>query len=135
MKEKFSVSLAWDLNSSKHSRKCSRIGLFSFYVHVFQGFNKEMEEISKLQRGYSVPDFELREGLKRDNKEYILPKYYLFYDRYSKISFLGEIVSYHIFTMQFFSSCQVRQYTLRKKYGKVCQVHSRASRSYDGSIF
>lgn len=51
--------------------------------YLFQGFNKEMEEISKVQRGYSVPDFELREGLKRDNKEYILPKYYLFYDRYS----------------------------------------------------
>ncbi|XP_050536119.1 exocyst complex component 7 isoform X2 [Daktulosphaira vitifoliae] len=46
----------------------------------FAGFNKEIEEILKLQRGYTIPDIELREGLKRDNKEYILPKYNAFYD-------------------------------------------------------
>lgn len=40
-----------------------------------------MEDISKLQKGYSIPDVELRESLKRDNKEYIIPKYNAFYDR------------------------------------------------------
>lgn len=40
-----------------------------------------MEEIAKVQRGYSIPDVELREGLKRDNKEYILPKYDAFYQK------------------------------------------------------
>jgi exocyst complex protein 7 len=47
----------------------------------FQGFNKEMEEIAKVQRSYSIPDVELRESLKRDNKEYILPKYHAFYEK------------------------------------------------------
>lgn len=50
-------------------------------IIVFQSFNKEMEEISRIQRGYSIPDVELRESIKRDNKEYILPKYKAFYDR------------------------------------------------------
>ncbi|XP_054285786.1 exocyst complex component 7 [Macrosteles quadrilineatus] len=53
----------------------------------FSGFNKEMEEIARTQRGYSIPDVELRESLKRDNKEYILPKYNAFYDKYSTLSF------------------------------------------------
>ncbi len=65
-----------------------------FTSPCFKGFNKEIEEISRLQRGYSVPDLELREGLKRDNKEFILPKYYLFYDRWVDIvaqAFLSPI--------------------------------------------
>lgn len=33
-----------------------------------------------MQRGYSIPDVELRESLKRDNKEYIIPKYNAFYN-------------------------------------------------------
>lgn len=49
---------------------------------MFQGFNKEMEEITKVQKSYSIPDVELRETLKRDNKEYILPKYNAFYEKY-----------------------------------------------------
>lgn len=53
----------------------------------FSNFNKEMEDISRIQRGYSIPDVELRESIKRDNKEYILPKYRGFYDRYSTLPF------------------------------------------------
>lgn len=53
----------------------------------FAGFNKEIEEISRLQRGYSIPDVELRESIKRDNKEYILPKYNTFYDKFSCLNF------------------------------------------------
>jgi exocyst complex protein 7 len=53
----------------------------------FAGFNKEMEDISSTQRSYSIPDVELRESLKRDNKEYILPKYSSFYDKYANIAF------------------------------------------------
>lgn len=56
-------------------------------LFFLQGFNKEMEEISKIQRGYSIPDVELRESLKRDNKELILPKYNAFYERYSNFTF------------------------------------------------
>lgn len=53
----------------------------------FSGFNKEMEDIARIQRGYSIPDVELRESLKRDNKEYILPKYNAFYDKFSNVYF------------------------------------------------
>ncbi|KAL0278361.1 UNVERIFIED_CONTAM: hypothetical protein PYX00_000199 [Menopon gallinae] len=53
----------------------------------FSGFNKDIEEISRIQRGYSIPDVELRESLKRDNKELILPKYNAFYERYSSMNF------------------------------------------------
>ncbi|KAK6643351.1 hypothetical protein RUM43_004856 [Polyplax serrata] len=53
----------------------------------FAGFNKEIEDISKIQHGYSIPDVELRESLKRDNKELILPKYNAFYERYSATNF------------------------------------------------
>lgn len=44
-----------------------------------------MDEIARVQRGYSIPDVELRESLKRDNKEYILPKYNAFYDKYAAL--------------------------------------------------
>lgn len=38
--------------------------------------------MARVQRGYSIPDVELRESLKRDNKEYILPKYNAFYEKF-----------------------------------------------------
>lgn len=40
-----------------------------------------MEEITRTQKAYAVPDVELRESLKRDNKEFILPKYTMFYEK------------------------------------------------------
>ncbi|RZF38575.1 hypothetical protein LSTR_LSTR010908 [Laodelphax striatellus] len=64
----------------------------------FAGFNKEMEEMAKLQRGYSIPDVELRESLKRDNKEYILPKYNAFYDKYSNLPFTKNPEKYVKYT-------------------------------------
>lgn len=64
----------------------------------FAGFNKEMEEMSKVQRSYSIPDRELRETLKRDNKEYILPKYQAFYDKYVNVAFTNKKEKYIKFT-------------------------------------
>ncbi|BET02952.1 exocyst complex component [Nesidiocoris tenuis] len=64
----------------------------------FAGFNKEMEEIAKLQRGYSIPDVELRESLKRDNKEYILPKYNAFHYRFSNVPFTKNPEKYVKYT-------------------------------------
>nr|CAD7596287.1 unnamed protein product [Timema genevievae] len=66
----------------------------------FAGFNKEMEEIAKVQRGYSIPDVELRECLKRDNKEYILPKYNAFYEKYSNIPFTKNPEKYIKYTSE-----------------------------------
>ncbi|XP_077561295.1 exocyst complex component 7 [Haemaphysalis longicornis] len=53
----------------------------------FTGFNRELEELYRVQKAYAVPDVELRESLKRDNKEFVLPKYKLFYDKYSALPF------------------------------------------------
>jgi exocyst complex protein 7 len=53
----------------------------------FAGFNKEIEDIAKVQRGYSIPDVELRESIKRDNKELVIPKYNSFYNTYATVQF------------------------------------------------
>jgi len=60
----------------------------------FAGFNKEMEEITRTQKAYAVPDVELRESLKRDNKEFILPKYTMFYEKYIDAGFTKNIDKY-----------------------------------------
>ncbi|KAH7970301.1 hypothetical protein HPB49_002387 [Dermacentor silvarum] len=53
----------------------------------FTGFNRELEELYRVQKAYAVPDVELRESLKRDNKEFVLPKYKMFYDKYVSVPF------------------------------------------------
>ncbi|EDV39596.1 uncharacterized protein Dana_GF24398 [Drosophila ananassae] len=53
----------------------------------FSNFNKDFEEACKIQRGISIPDVILREGIKRDNAEHILPKYNRFYEIYSGVQF------------------------------------------------
>ena len=60
----------------------------------FSGFNREIEEISSTQKKYSIPDVELRESLKRDNKEYILPKYNSFYEKYANVAFTSNVDKY-----------------------------------------
>lgn len=53
----------------------------------FSGFNKELDEACKTQRGISVPDVILREGLKRDNAENIIPQYHAFFESYADVNF------------------------------------------------
>lgn len=53
----------------------------------FSGFNKELEEACKTQRAISVPDVILREGLKRDNAENIIPQYNAFFESYADVQF------------------------------------------------
>lgn len=48
---------------------------------IIQGFNKEIEEIRKIQKAYAIPDIELRDLLKKENIDYIVPKYELFYNK------------------------------------------------------
>ena len=64
----------------------------------FAGFNKEIEEITATQRSYSIPDGELRESLKRDNKEYVCPKYNSFYDKYALVPFTKHTEKYVKYT-------------------------------------
>ena len=46
-----------------------------------------MDEISRLQQSYAVPDSELRTNLRRASQLYIGPKYRDFYDKYSNVPF------------------------------------------------
>lgn len=53
----------------------------------FTGFNKEMEEIFRLQKAFAIPDPELRQCLRDDNLNFILPFYSAFLKRYQGTSF------------------------------------------------
>lgn len=53
----------------------------------FASFNKDFEESCKHQRPVSVPDVLLREGLKRDNAETVLPHYDAFFRLYADVEF------------------------------------------------
>ncbi len=53
-----------------------------------------MDEISRLQQGYSVPDPELRLKLQRASRDYIIPKYKEFYDKYSHVQFTKNSEKY-----------------------------------------
>ncbi|XP_068142391.1 exocyst complex component 7 [Drosophila tropicalis] len=53
----------------------------------FSNFNKDFEEACKIQRGISIRDVILREGIKRDNVEHVLPKYNRFFEMYAGVQF------------------------------------------------
>lgn len=44
-------------------------------------FNKEFDEIRKAQTGYAIPDADLRQMLKKDNRDFILPRYTSFFNK------------------------------------------------------
>jgi exocyst complex component 7 len=64
----------------------------------FSNFNKEFDESVKNQRGISVPDLLLREGLKRDNLETVVPHYHAFYELYSDCEFAKNREKYVRYT-------------------------------------
>lgn len=64
----------------------------------FANFNKEVDEVVKNQRGISVPDLLLREGLKRDNLEAVAPHYHAFYELYSDCDFAKNREKYVKYT-------------------------------------
>lgn len=57
-----------------------------------------MDEISRLQQSYAVPDAELRSKLQRASREYIVTKYKEFYGKYSSVSFTKNPEKYVKFT-------------------------------------
>lgn len=57
-----------------------------------------MDEISRLQQGYSVPDPELRTQLQKASRDYIIPKYKEFFDKYSNVPFTKNTEKYVRFT-------------------------------------
>jgi len=52
-----------------------------------QGFNKELEDIQRIQKTFSIPDPELRETMREDNRNFILPFYTPFLRRYENAHF------------------------------------------------
>ncbi|XP_070580282.1 exocyst complex component 7-like isoform X2 [Ptychodera flava] len=53
----------------------------------FKGFNTEFEEIYKIQKAYAIPDSELRLSLIKDNREFVLPIYKVFREKYASVQF------------------------------------------------
>lgn len=64
----------------------------------FASFNKEFDESCKNQRIISVPDVLLREGLKRDNSETVVPHYNAFYELYAEVEFAKNREKYVRYT-------------------------------------
>jgi exocyst complex protein 7 len=54
----------------------------------------------KIQKGYAIPDQELRDTLKKDNKDYIVPRYKMFQEKYEKINFTKNLDKYIKYTPQ-----------------------------------
>merc|ERR1711971_432066 len=53
----------------------------------FTGFNKELEELYRVQKTYAMPDTELRTSLIAENKEFMVPRYTIFYNKYVSLNF------------------------------------------------
>ena len=57
------------------------------YARFLQGFNREMEDIHRVQKAFTIPDTELRGTLREDNKQFIMPYYTAFLQRYRTVPF------------------------------------------------
>jgi len=60
------------------------VGYFCMFL---QGFNREMEEIRRVQKAFAIPDAELRDTLREDNREFVMPFYTAFLKRYGTVPF------------------------------------------------
>lgn len=47
---------------------------------TFQDFNKEFENLTSVQKSYSVPDVDLATLLRKESKDLVLPRYSWFYN-------------------------------------------------------
>ena len=73
---------------------------FDHSISIFQGFNKELEDILRIQKGYAIPDPELREHMKKDSKDFILPAYRMFLDKYKRLNFTKNPEKYVKYSIQ-----------------------------------
>jgi exocyst complex protein 7 len=60
----------------------------------FMGFNREIEEIHRIQKAFAIPDAELRETLRNDNKQFVLPFYRNFLIRHRNAPFTRHPAKY-----------------------------------------
>ena len=65
---------------------------------MFQGFNKELEEIYRIQKGYAIPDPELKQSLVEDNKKYIILRYQIFLNKFKNLNFTKNPQKYMKYT-------------------------------------
>jgi len=61
--------------------------LFELFHFEIQGFNRELEEICRVQQSYAVPDPELRATLRYESRNNIYIKYKEFFDKYASVPF------------------------------------------------
>ncbi|XP_043263391.1 exocyst complex component 7 isoform X2 [Colletes gigas] len=64
----------------------------------FLGFTRELEDVAKCQRSYSVPDARLREELRSELQQAIVPLYTTFHNKYHGISFSKNPAKYIKYT-------------------------------------
>ena len=53
----------------------------------------------RAQKGYAIPDTELRAVMKKDNIEFILPSYKIFLDKYKRLNFTKNADKYIKYTV------------------------------------
>ncbi|XP_020611078.1 exocyst complex component 7-like [Orbicella faveolata] len=66
----------------------------------FKGFNTELEELHQIQKTYAVPDTQLRDQLRNENIDLILPLYTTFRDKYSSLPFTKNPEKYIRYTVE-----------------------------------
>ncbi|CAH1274439.1 EXOC7 [Branchiostoma lanceolatum] len=66
----------------------------------FKGFNQEFDDIYRTQKGYAIPDHELRQSLRNENKEFILPAYTAFREKYEPMQFTKNPEKYIKYTVE-----------------------------------
>ena len=64
----------------------------------FKGFNNEIDEIVRVQKSYSIPDQHLRESLRSENVNFVVPLYSEFYSAYFKAPFTKNPEKYLKYT-------------------------------------
>lgn len=60
----------------------------------FTGFNKEFETLINSHKSFAIPDKDLRDELKHEHIQLIVPLYHQFYDRYVAIEFTKNVHKY-----------------------------------------
>ncbi|XP_030840081.1 exocyst complex component 7 isoform X2 [Strongylocentrotus purpuratus] len=64
----------------------------------FKGFNTELEDLHRTQRAYAIPDIILRDAVRRDNRDFIVPQYSQFRDKYFNANFTKNPEKYIKYT-------------------------------------
>ena len=64
----------------------------------WKGFRTEMESLHKVQKQYAIPDKTLRCELVQETKDFVLPKYAAFRNKYLNVPFTAKKEKYIRYT-------------------------------------